>query len=192
MGTTYTVSSGNCPSFSHALPALRFSCLLQDRGTSFQDGVSAGEGFLCAPFWGVQICDYSAANGDNNLLPWPPQSPDLTPCDFFHWGLLKTVYVTIAHAHPGTSWLDTACIADHYSRHATLSLGWVWLPCGCVSCDPRCTYWRTVINASETWTVPAADIVCLANVGWEIHFLIHFKTAPFFVYALYYLVLWVL
>ena len=28
---------------------------------SFQDGVAAGKGFLCAPFWGVQICDYSAA-----------------------------------------------------------------------------------------------------------------------------------
>jgi hypothetical protein len=30
------------------------------RGASFQDGVAAGKGFLCAPFWGVQICDYSA------------------------------------------------------------------------------------------------------------------------------------
>ena len=30
-------------------------------GASFQDGVTAGKGFLCAPFWGVQICDYSAA-----------------------------------------------------------------------------------------------------------------------------------
>ena len=30
-------------------------------GASFQDGVAAGKGFLCAPFWGVQICDYSAA-----------------------------------------------------------------------------------------------------------------------------------
>ena len=27
----------------------------------FQDGVAAGKGFLCASFWGVQICDYSAA-----------------------------------------------------------------------------------------------------------------------------------
>jgi hypothetical protein len=35
---------------SHALPAVRFSCLLRSRGTSFQDGVAAGEGFLCAPF----------------------------------------------------------------------------------------------------------------------------------------------
>ena len=38
----------------------RFSCLLRGRGASFQDGVAAGKGFLCAPFWGVQICEYSA------------------------------------------------------------------------------------------------------------------------------------
>ena len=30
-------------------------------GASLQDGVAAGKGFLCAPFWGVHICDYSAA-----------------------------------------------------------------------------------------------------------------------------------
>ena len=35
---------------SHALPAVRFSCLMQGRGASFQDGVAAGKGFLCAPF----------------------------------------------------------------------------------------------------------------------------------------------
>jgi hypothetical protein len=29
---------------------VRFSCLLQGCGTSFQDGVAAEEGFLCAPF----------------------------------------------------------------------------------------------------------------------------------------------
>ena len=28
-----------------------------------------------------------AAKGDNHLLPWPPRSPDLTPCDFFLWGV---------------------------------------------------------------------------------------------------------
>ena len=37
------------------------SCLLRGRGVSFQDGAAAGKGFLCAPFWGAQICDYSAA-----------------------------------------------------------------------------------------------------------------------------------
>ena len=31
-------------------------------GASLQDGVAAGKRFLCAPFWGVQICDYSARN----------------------------------------------------------------------------------------------------------------------------------
>jgi hypothetical protein len=35
---------------SHALPAVRFSCLLRGRGASFQDGVAARKGFLCAPF----------------------------------------------------------------------------------------------------------------------------------------------
>ena len=37
------------------------SCLLRGCGVSFQDGVAAGKGFLCAPFWRDQICDYSAA-----------------------------------------------------------------------------------------------------------------------------------
>jgi hypothetical protein len=40
---------------SHALRAVRFSCLLRGRGASFQDGVAAGNGYLCAPFRGVQI-----------------------------------------------------------------------------------------------------------------------------------------
>jgi hypothetical protein len=35
---------------SHALPAVRFSCLLRGHGASFQDGVAAGKDFLCAPF----------------------------------------------------------------------------------------------------------------------------------------------
>ena len=35
---------------SHALPAVRFSCLMRGRGASFQDGVAAGKSFLCAPF----------------------------------------------------------------------------------------------------------------------------------------------
>ena len=35
---------------SHALLAVRFSYLLRGRGASFQDGVAAGNGFLCAPF----------------------------------------------------------------------------------------------------------------------------------------------
>ena len=34
------------------------------------------------------------AKGDYHLLPWPPRSPDLTPCDFFLWEFVKdSVYV---------------------------------------------------------------------------------------------------
>jgi len=45
-----TPSAAETVQVSHALPAVRFSCLLRDRGASFQDGVAAGKGFLCAPF----------------------------------------------------------------------------------------------------------------------------------------------
>ena len=57
-----TPSAAETVQVSHALPAVRFSCLMRGRGASFQDGVAAGKGSLCAPFWGVQICDYSARN----------------------------------------------------------------------------------------------------------------------------------
>jgi len=45
-----TPSAAATVQVSHALPAVHFSCLLQGRGASFQDGVAAGKGFLCAPF----------------------------------------------------------------------------------------------------------------------------------------------
>ena len=45
-----TPSAAETVQVSHALPAVRFSCLMRGRGTSFQDGVVAGKGFLCAPF----------------------------------------------------------------------------------------------------------------------------------------------
>ena len=35
-----------------------------------------------------------ASHNDSPLLPWPPQSPDLTPCNFILWGYIKNrVYV---------------------------------------------------------------------------------------------------
>jgi hypothetical protein len=46
----HTPSAAATVQGSHALPAVRFSCLLRGRGASFKDGVAAGEGFLCAPF----------------------------------------------------------------------------------------------------------------------------------------------
>ena len=45
-----TPSAAATVQVSHALLAVRFSCLLQGRGASFQDGASAGKGLPCAPF----------------------------------------------------------------------------------------------------------------------------------------------
>ena len=45
-----TPSAAGTVQVSHALPAVRFLCLMRGRGASFQDGVAAGKGFLCAPF----------------------------------------------------------------------------------------------------------------------------------------------
>ena len=45
-----TQSAATTVQVSHALPAVRFSCLLRGRGVNLQDGAAAGKGFLCAPF----------------------------------------------------------------------------------------------------------------------------------------------
>ena len=45
-----TPSAAATVQVSHALPGVRFSCLLRGCGASFQDGAAAGKGFLCAPF----------------------------------------------------------------------------------------------------------------------------------------------
>ena len=45
-----TPSAAATVQVSHALPAVRFLCLLRGRGASLQHGVAAGKGFLCAPF----------------------------------------------------------------------------------------------------------------------------------------------
>jgi hypothetical protein len=57
----WTPSAAATVQVSHALPAVCVSCLLRGHRVSFQDGIAAGKGFLCSPFWGVQICYYSAA-----------------------------------------------------------------------------------------------------------------------------------
>jgi hypothetical protein len=46
----HTPSAAATVKVSHALPAVRFSCLQRGRAASFKDGVAAEEGFLCAPF----------------------------------------------------------------------------------------------------------------------------------------------
>ena len=49
-GAQRTPSAAATVEVAHALPAVRFSCLLRGHGAIFQDGVAVGEGFLCAPF----------------------------------------------------------------------------------------------------------------------------------------------
>jgi hypothetical protein len=56
----HTLSAAETVQVSHTLPTVCFSCLLRGNSTSFQDGIAAGEGFLCAPFQDVQVYDYSA------------------------------------------------------------------------------------------------------------------------------------
>ena len=46
-----------------------------------------------------------ASQGEQQLIHWPPRSPDLTPCDFFMWGFVKDyVYVP-----PLPTTLDELC-----------------------------------------------------------------------------------
>lgn len=54
------------------------------------------------PHWSVAVRNWLSAMFPNRWmgrgspnLPWPPYSPDLTPCDFFLWGWVKSqVYTT--------------------------------------------------------------------------------------------------
>src|SRR5215510_5433283 len=51
----FTPSAAATVQVSHALPAVRFSCLLRGRVTSFQDGVAAVKGMqsfpAATPYW---------------------------------------------------------------------------------------------------------------------------------------------
>ena len=53
-----------------------------------------------------------ASGEDNVMLKWPQRSPDLTPCDFFLWGYVKTRAQTKNHYRTG----------DSYPRHAASCL----------------------------------------------------------------------
>jgi hypothetical protein len=74
----HTLSAAGTVQIFHAIPAVRFTCLLLGRGTSFQDGVTAGESFQYAAFWGVQICDYSAAWVSYTVITDPFSGSDIT------------------------------------------------------------------------------------------------------------------
>ncbi|GBL85749.1 hypothetical protein AVEN_193194-1 [Araneus ventricosus] len=57
-------------------------------------GINAiGGGFNTAATNASEITGRAGLD-DDPLFPWPPRSPDLTPCDFFLWGYVRDkVYV---------------------------------------------------------------------------------------------------
>ena len=116
-GTTYAVSSGNCPSFS-CFSIVFFnsagSDVLQKKTITFSLGHPVRR------IWHHAISFFGSS--------------------------LKTVFTYHHCPCPSRNflWSDNACTADHYSGHAAPSLGWIWLPCGYVSCDPGCTLLRGV------------------------------------------------
>jgi hypothetical protein len=70
-----TSSAAATVQVSHALPAGHSSCLLRAMEPVFRMASQQEMAY-------------------DHLLPWPPRSPDLTPCDFFLWGFVKdSVYV---------------------------------------------------------------------------------------------------
>ena len=56
-----TPSAAATVQVSHALPAVRFSCLLWGRGVSLQEASQQENAFCVLRFEIFQICDYSAA-----------------------------------------------------------------------------------------------------------------------------------
>ena len=115
-----------------------------------------------------------AAKWDNHLLPWPPRSPDLTPCDLFLWEFIKgSVYIPplpmslnevrdwITHALQTITVDMLHRVWDEFDYRVDVCRE---------TQGPGRTHWRTLINAWETWTVAAADGVCCARVRWEINF----------------------
>jgi hypothetical protein len=98
----------------------------------------------------------------------------------FFGGSWKTAFMCHHCPRPSRNFvIGNACTAGHYSGHATPSLGWVWLPCGCVSCGPRCTHWRIVINAEILRQFPMLTcMLCPCRVRNT--FLRTFEIAPLF------------
>ena len=135
------------------------SCLLRGCGASFQDGATAGKVFLCAPLWGVQICDYSAA------------------CSAVH-GLEKTHHAWCVFSKPCTK-ITLHC--NHRSGHLKAEhTERLFLLRRHLGNWPRSKHEkRTAGSAWETWTVAAADGVRCGRVRWEMNFLLTFETAPF-------------
>ena len=77
------------------------NCLMDDLiANEHEDFIYQQDG--APPHWKLTVRAYlndnlpsrrigRASSEDNAMLKWPPRSPDLTPCDFFLWGYVKTL-----------------------------------------------------------------------------------------------------
>jgi len=141
---------------------------------SFQDGIAVGKGFLCAPFWGFQMCVVSCVTqGAHNEGLWF-SCVNHKPSMCAPWVTRHTTHI----------W--TPQNGAHRKPFPAVTPSWKLAPQPCSKHEK----W-TVGSTWETWPVAAADGVCCARVRWEINFLLTFKTAPFSCVYSVYLFLWV-
>jgi hypothetical protein len=98
---------------------------------------------------------------------------------YFFGGLLKTVFMCHHRPRPSRNFVIGKCMHCRPLQRTGYTKSGMSLITVCI-CDPRCIYWRIVINTWETGRVPAAGSICCVRVGWEIHFLLIFETEPFF------------
>lgn len=66
----------------------------QDDAIFMQDGAPPHFGLIVRQWLNDRFPERWMGRSSPNM-PWPPRSPDLTPCDFFLWGFIKDkVYTT--------------------------------------------------------------------------------------------------
>jgi len=139
-----TPSAAATVQISHALPAIRFSYLLRGRGASFQDGVTAGKGFLCSVFRYPDL--------------WLQCSVSFVHCNQ-RSGQLKT-----EHRKPCPAVTPSWKLAPRpRSKHEKRTAGSAWETWTVVAADGvRCAHVRWEINF--LLTVEPATFFCVYSV----------------------------
>jgi len=153
-GTTYTVSSGNCPSFSCATSS---SLLMLTAGPVSKMG-SQQEKFFCLLRFKVSRSVITV------------QREFRAPFRKDAWCIFSKPCTKLTlHCNHSSGQLKMQHTESLFLLRRHLG-NW-----------PRSKHEkRTAGSARETWTVVAADGVRCARVRWDINFLLTFKTAPFF------------
>ena len=154
-GTTYTVSSGNCSSFSCATSSSLLMLTAGPRGQFPRWRRSRGRLSVCFPdLWLQRSVNFRARFRKDAQCLFKPCTKLTLHCNHRSWHL-KTEHTQglfLLQRHLGN-----------------------WPP------RPRSKHEkRTAGSAWETWKVATADGVRCARVRWEINFLLTFETTVFF------------